>query len=535
MGTKTKSSSLLGLANIECDGDMSQLAKQINISFQAVSDDMRPLTTEDYNSGLERQEPIPDRYIISVHEVTKSLSRINVRKAVGPDSIPNWLLRSCAASLAPPVCAIWNSSIRESYTPTIWKSGDVCPIPKVNPPTRVEKDLRPITLSPQLSKCLEFYPREWLLELYKDLMDPHQYGSLKGSSTALALVELTHEWIAAMEEPGAVLRILFLDFRKAFDRVDHHILLSKLREQNIPAFLVDWLASFLCNRKQRVKIGDITSDWSHMKAGVPQGTLLGPICFLIHINDLKTVVHDIKYVDDSSLWEKCQRSGKDSQLQEATNQALEWTDKNNMMINTDKTKYMEIYYGRTPLTLHPITIKENKIEEVPVFKLLGLMINNKITWHDHVEFMCGKASRRIYFLVLLKRAGKSSTDIIDTYMAIIRSVLEYVCIVWHPGLNKQQSDQIEHIQKRSLGIAHPDLSYHDVLTATKLDTLWARRESMCKTFYENIQNEDHKLHYLLPPPREYVSLRKFRKYEPPKSKNERVKRSVINYGLFKFQ
>ena len=536
IGTKKKSNNLTGLANTVCDGDMQQLASKINSAFQAVSDDMRPLMPEDYHRDRQSiQDPIPDRYIISTADVTLSLSRINTRKAIGPDAIPNWVLKSCALCLAPPVCAIWNSCFRESYTPSVWKSGDVCPLAKVNPPMKVEKDLRPITLSPQLSKCLEWYPREWLLELLKDVMDPHQFGSMKGSSTTLALVELIHGWVSAVETLGSVVRVLFLDFRKAFDRVDHHILLSKLVNHDVPDFIISWLASFLSSRKQRVKIDNIKSDWCHIKAGVPQGTLLGPIAFLIHINDLKTGVHDMKYVDDTSLWEVCDRTGYNSKLQEAADQASKWTDENNMALNVDKTKYMSIYFGRKPLTLDPITINGSVPEEVNVFKLLGLLVNSKITWEDHVDYICSKASQRVYFLILLKRAGKPAKDIIDTYVSIIRSVLEYVCVVWHPGLTQEQSNKIEHIQNRCLDIAHPELDCEKTLEKYGLDTLKDRREKMCKDLFDNVKNENHKLHYLLPPVRDYISVREYRKYEPPKLRTYRLKKSPINYCLFNCQ
>ncbi len=163
------------------------------------------------------------------------------------------------------------------------------------------------------------------------------------------------------------------------------------------------------------------------------------------------------------------------------------------------------------------------------------MISNTITWHDHVHSICSKSSKRIYFLILLKRAGKSPSDIVDTYTSIIRSVLEYVCIVWHPGLTQHQSDQIEHIQKRCLSIAHPSLGYKEALLECGLDTLSDRREAMCQNFFKSIQDENHKLHYLLPPPRDHVHLRNFRMYEPPKVRTDRLKNSPINYGLFNFQ
>ena len=107
--------------------------------------------------------------------------------------------------------------------------------------------------------------------------------------------------------------------------------------------------------------------------------------------------------------------------------------------------------------------------------------------------------------------------------------------MWHPGLTKQRSDQIEHIQKRSLKIAYPNVSYHEALSLSKLESLYDRRDAMCKTFFKELQNEDHKLHHLLPPPRDFVSLRNFRKYELPKLRTEQVKRSIINHGLFNYQ
>ena len=537
-GTKCTKNDLQGLANTVCNGNIPDLASKINGAFQAVSNDMTALTAEDcFTIGHNNQEPIPDRYIISVSQVEKSLQRINPRKAVGPDSIPNWLLKSMSITLAPPVCAIWNSSIREAYLPSMWKSGDVCPVPKKKRPMNIEKDLRPITLSPQLSKSLEWYPREWLLEFLVDIIDPHQYGSLRGSSTVMALVELVHNWLAALENFGTVVRILLLDFRKAFDRVDHHILLSKLRDCHIPNFLIQWMTAFLCERKQRVKINNIKSDWSHLKAGVPQGTLLGPVSFLVHINDLKTTCNTVKYVDDTTIWEACHHTGADSIIQKASDQAAKWTDKNNMQLNTDKTKEMNISFGKKTPTFEPININGNKIGYVENFKLLGVIINNKLNWHDHTDYICGKASQRIYFLILLKRAGKQASDIVQVYVSKIRSVLEYACEVWHPGLTQEQSNMIEHVQKRALNVAFPDMGYEEAMAECGLCSLKQRRELQCKNFFQNMTEDSHKLNHLLPPKRkaQIQNLRSARKYETPRIRTDRLKNSPVNYGLFNFQ
>ncbi len=157
----------------------SQLAEKISIAFQAVSDDIKPLTPDDcFTTGVDTLNHLTDCYIISVSKVEHSLKKINVKKSVGPDNIPNWILHELAPWLAPPICAIWNSSFWDSYVPRLWKYADICLLPKVQPPMRVEKDLCPISLTPVLSKGMEWYA--FTMDVIEDLIDTHQYGSVKG-------------------------------------------------------------------------------------------------------------------------------------------------------------------------------------------------------------------------------------------------------------------------------------------------------------------------------------------------------------------
>ena len=344
-------------------------------------------------------------------------------------------------------------------------------------------------------------------------IDLHQFGSLQGSSAVHALVELLHLWHKALDTPGNMVRVIMLDFAKAFDRVDHMTVLKKLANLGLPNFLVRWLTEFLCERRQWVKLGQHLSEWSQVRAGVPQGTLVGPISFLLHINHLQTVVSHVKYVDDSSLWEVCGADGGNSLIQVATDQAVEWSARNLMTINAEKTKEMMISFSNKPVAPPPVTINNTAIERTETFKLLGVVLSNKLDWSDHCEYLHTKGSQRLYLLVLLRPAGVPDHDILRIYTSMIRSVLEYAAPVWHTSLSQEQSERLESVQKRALRVVYPDLSYRRALSLTGMQTLHQRREDTAREFFVQLLQPGHKLHYLLPQPRDIgYNLRSLPKY-----------------------
>lgn len=166
-------------------------------------------------------------FIVTEESVLKKLALLNPTKASGPDSIPSWLLKENADILVRPIMTIMNSTFREARVPQSWKKADIIPIPKQKPVRDVNKHLRPISLTPILSKVAEDYVvEEFLKPAVLKKVDPQQFGTVPGSSTTYALISMLHSWNSSTDGNGATVRVVLFDFRKAFDLIDHHILVQ---------------------------------------------------------------------------------------------------------------------------------------------------------------------------------------------------------------------------------------------------------------------------------------------------------------------
>lgn len=528
--TNNNNASLQCLANDQFEGDMQKLADSINGFFHSVSAHLNPLDP----AVIPDVADVPSEYIIEVEQVEKLLMATKVNKAPGPDGIPSWILRDLAGLISKPITAIFNSSIREGYVPSLWKSANITPIPKVNPPRSIQSDLRPISLTPVLAKHLEAVIGGWILDAIANKLDINQYGGLKGLSTTHALIDMMNFWHNAVHNAEKI-RILFLDYSKAFDLVDHTILISKFRNLDVPDVLLRWMCAFLSDRQQRVKLGQDVSEWLTMKGAMPQGSWLGPLSFIVHISDLNLPLRVHKYMDDTTISEAISTS-EDSVMQNTANSVLEWSNKNNMKINAKKTKEMIINFSNTPLNLAPLKIDDCELECVTEFKLLGVWLQSNLSWDKHVTSILSKVAQRLYFLKQLKRSGLSTEDLVTYYTTIIRPVLEYACQVWHPGLTKKHSKAIEHIQKRALHTICPGMDSNSVASKYDLDTLEHRRNTISKEFFLQLCMPDSKLNYLLPAEKATkYNTRNTHKFPLPRIRNNRYKKDFIVYSLFNFQ
>ena len=330
----------------------SELADLIAESFCNVSNSLPPLQFNKLPISS-----VPDEYIISPRQVEIELENISLQKATGPDDIPNWVLKTSASLLAGPITSIFNASIAQSRVPTLWKSADVLPLPKISNPKSVDSDLRPISLTPVLSKLLEGFVFRWLLNHIKSSIDHLQFGNIKNCSTT----------------PGSIIRCCMIDFSKAFARIGHNILLHKLQLLKTPPILLNWCADFLHDRYLRVKRGQHKSSWRSIHAGVPQGTKLGPLFFLVMINDLQTTLPLYKYVDDCTVYEIISSSSHNSTLQATIDSINTWTEYNNMCLNVFKTKELRVSFLKDPMAFDNLSSSDTSIETVHDFKLLGVI------------------------------------------------------------------------------------------------------------------------------------------------------------------
>ena len=443
--------------------------------YASVNSDIPPLDVTALPAFLPAKEPVPT---IQPHEVACKLLEIKPFKAQGPDNIPCRILKEFAYELADPIATIFNASLTSTIVPAIWKDSDIIPIPKSQPPT-CEDDTRPISLTPCLAKVLEDFVVRWMITDIKDRIDLKQFRCLKGTSTTYCLLDMIHTCLHNLESPEKHLRLCFLDFAKAFDRIGHNILILKLLDLGVRSSLLPWIINFLSDRRHRVKLGGETSDWLPM--------------FLVMINDLDVKTHAMgiwKFVDDVSTSESITKDSN-SKFQSSIDSINSWASCNLMKLNPKKCKELRVCFLRETPDLSPLLIDGHALEVVHSHKVLGLVIQNDLKWNEHIDSVLSKASKRLYIIRTLRRGGVPTEDLLTIYFALIRSVLEYCCVIWHHSIPLYLANEVERVQRRALKIILPGYSYREALIQLGCSRLDERREQLCLDTLKKIQKGDH--------------------------------------------
>ena len=388
---------------------------------------------------------IPD-LIITEKEVLKQLNSLKTNKSPGPDYFYPTILKQVKHEIIKPLTIIFNKSLQTGEVPQDWKIANVTPIFKKgrrdNP-----GNYRPISLTSIICKILESIIREKItiyLEKY-NLIQNTQHGFIKNRSCLTNLLEFYHKLFSIHDKTKA-LDIIFLDFQKAFDKVPHDKLLIKIRALGINGNIGNWIQNWLSNRKQRVVINGESSPWVPVTSGVPQGSVLGPILFIMYINDLDVGLNNIisKFADDTKIGNAIISEEDRIKLQDDLNKITEWSTKWQMPFNINKCQILQVGSANKK---YEYNMMGQNIATTPTVKDLGVTISTNLKFSQQCNEAAKKANRMLGFI---KRnfTYKSKDIILPLYNSLVRPHLEYAVQFWAPHLSKD-IHKLESVQRRA--------------------------------------------------------------------------------------
>ena len=390
---------------------------------------------------------------ITNHEIITVVDNLKSTTSAGYDGIDVKILKRVIHIISSHLCAIFNQCLEYGVFPDKLKIARVIPIFKNGSP-ELMTNYRPISVLPVFSKILEKCIYSRLLKFCQkcDIINKNQYGFRAGFSTTSALLDFVHKVSNAIDKKETTIG-LFLDLSKAFDSLDHNILLDKLQHYGIRGITLKLFENYLSKRNQFVAIGGDTSHLQLIQCGVPQGSILGPLLFLLYINDIthsSSLLKCILFADDTSVF----LSHKDIDVLQANfNRELElitlWLGLNKLTVNKTKTNYM--IFTNKSINFDNISIKmgDSIIKRVNTTKFLGINIDDKLSWSTHIGAICNKLCKNVGVMYKLKFLPKHILKMI--YNSIIVPYIYYGITVWGNAFSTYL-DRIIKLQKRVVRI-----------------------------------------------------------------------------------
>lgn len=390
---------------------------------------------------------------ISESEVISIITSLNNTNSAGYDEISTKIIKMCANFLASPLVHIINKSFEQGVFPNRLKISVVKPIFKKGDPSEMG-NYRPITLIPILSKILERAMLERMESFLtkNNILVSNQFGFRKGKSTTQACFSLVKEITESLDKKHIVMG-LFLDMSKAFDYVCHPYLLHKLNKYGIRGKANDWLKSYLFERYQLTEISKIidckkitTRSSPRINAsGVPQGSILGPLLFLMYINDLpKALNHQcFLFADDTTLVIKCKdKNNLETLTNDELRRVIDWLEQNNLKVNLDKTTAVHFKaYNQTDACVN-INYQNTNIHKSTSSTFLGMTIDNNLNWKEQVEKVCIKLDKFVFALRRLRLVASQKTAL-SAYYGYVSSVLRYGLIIWGHSVDAQRALKVQ--------------------------------------------------------------------------------------------
>lgn len=471
--------------------DHQGIANLFQDYFKSVfSDPDSPAIDHDVGTNPPISSPLAN-LTITTKEIEDMIDCIQTDSSCPDNDLPASVLKNCKTHLSYPIKLIWEESFHIGIVPKFYKTQFIHPIHKKDS-NSFASNYRPISITSHVIKVFERILRNHLVKYLEEnnLINVKQHGFRKGRSCLTQLLAYYDE-ILTNALSGNDTDAIYIDFAKAFDKIDHNILLKKLTNYGISGKFHSWIKSFLTERDQAVTINGTSSYLTKVISGVPQGTVLGPLLFLIYINELSSQIKSStcsSFADDTRLAMAISCQDDMQCLSDDLNIVHTWSLKNNMSLNQNK-------YELISFQCHP----NNTLKELPfhtntttyttpggillhpqqVVKDLGILVSNDMTWNSHILSIAAKATKKAAW-VLNTFYSRSELMMITIYKSLVRSHLEYCCPLWNPQDNKN-IQILENIQKNFLrkipSLNH--LSYWEKLKKLRLQSLQRRRERYC--------------------------------------------------------
>lgn len=423
---------------------------------------------------------------------------LDPKKSSGPDDIPNPFLKRYAEWCSKYLGMVFRKSLAVAKLPDDWKKAKIVPIPKAgnsdNP-----SNFRPISLTSTSCKILEHIILKHLTVLLESngVLSSCQHGFRSGLSTTTQLTEVVHDLALSINNCTQT-DIILLDFAKAFDSVCHNKLIAKLRSIIGDGILTSWVKDFLTNRSQYVLYDQVPSENLPVTSGVPQGSVLGPLLFLVFINDITDSIScTIRlFADDCIIYREINSHSDHLALSDSLHHLSNWCDMWQMSINPKKTVCMTITRKKEAIQ-YDYRIKGTRLEKVNAHKYLGVTITSSLRWDTHISNITSVALRKLFYLRRCLRLAPHSTKLL-AYTTYVRPVLEYANTVWFP-YTVTNIQKLENVQRKAARFICNKYKRTDsptnMLASSGLQTLAIRaKQARLKFLFQLLHN-----HYKIDP------------------------------------